>query len=213
MTDNYDAIDDILDSIEDGKSEVSPAGQRLVDQAKSEPELFAEPQTANQNVDANGNLWNASVHTNPPTKTAKGLWALKRGRKSGEPVQPVQNPVVVDDNYKLQCNQSARLVSSQFFVISEAIFGSEWKPTDQERSDIVNAWEAYFIESGIIRVPAWLALSIVMGSYSVPRMFMPETRERIAAIRSKFTKSKTVKTEPLTVPKQPGENFPKNDSL
>lgn len=136
-------------------------------------------------LDNEGILWSENLHESPPRKKGDGKWAKKRGSKGG--AQTV-NATPIDR--KLECRAAAQTVVLQIFTIAVAFGGPEWAPQvrpefgQDEREALITAWENYFYDRGIITMPAWLALVLVMGSYALPRLMLPKYLEKIAKLKT-----------------------------
>lgn len=82
---------------------------------------------------------------------------------------------------------TAAVVSQMIFVIGQSVGGEEWAPKTtngmDERAMMHGAWAEYFRAQGIVEIPPWAGLALVMGSYVGPRLFMPKTRTRVQAAK------------------------------
>lgn len=140
-------------------------------------------------IDDNGN----------PVKNKNGSWQKKRGRKAGENTQAapatvtIQNTTAEDEAR----HRTSVIAANCVFRIGVAIGGDEWEPIvnpaigRNEPMEMVNAFDAYFKETGTIDLPAWAILVLTIGMYAAPRMTMPKTQSRVGIMWT-IVKAKTV---------------------
>jgi len=72
-------------------------------------------------------------------------------------------------------------VAETIFTLGQAIGGDDWKPTENERSYMVDAWSSYFRAKGITDLPPGWAVLIATAAYAVPRFRKPKTQARVIA--------------------------------
>jgi hypothetical protein len=168
------------------------------------------PPIAGGLLDSENVLWNAQQHSAPPKKNSDGTWRRKRGT-SGTPVTPAasNDPALTGDLSRVECRKAAALTVMQLFTFSQMIFGNEWAPVIDlaqgidERAVLMEAWEGFYAEYGIIKMPAWMSLTVVMGSFAGRRMMMPQTQAKMAAmwewVQEKRGKKKT-EVKPIEMP-------------
>lgn len=213
MSDN--PLDSILDDIEDGRSEPTPIDPFAdMPKANANPTPQAESSQATDNVggfeaspnadaipmaknpagsgllDSAGVEWNPSVHTTNQTKTVTGKWRKRKGMGN---VNPAPVPL---DGQRIACRKAAEQTCGQMFVLASAFGGPHWMPTldvehgIDERQIMVDAWTEFFVDYGIVKMPSWLAVTVVMGAYSVPRFIHPDTQVRIEGMKEWWNKRK-----------------------
>lgn len=208
-----DGVEQLVTNIESGRSEPSaeelPTDGGWVDPAPAQPQStpswgtpvdvgggvhtppndVPQPGTpSNPDVDRHGEVWQEAIHTAGRTQTKDGHWRRKRGKQNA--------PAVIDDPTGVKreaCEHAAKQFVGQFVSITimfaggpDSPAGKEWTPIKDpfdEREMMVSAWTDYFFEHGIVKVPAWLAVSLAMGTYTLPRLIMPATQERIQKVK------------------------------
>lgn len=179
--DNFDQIEAELDG-----SENAPA------QSESSPQPTIEPLKENPPgglTDAKGTLWDEAIHENPPRRNADNEWAKKRGRRGGSKNSTAQTVPIGVDVRRVECRQAAQTVCLQIFTLAQAFLGQEWAPqvnaqySIDEREMMISAWEEYFLETGIIKMPPWLGLTVVMGSYAFPRLMQAKYLDKLNSLK------------------------------
>lgn len=188
-----DGISDLLGSIEAGRSEPSAIDETVNDGGWVEPNAVVSPPASVGDVapppsyvfpqssgetDSAGTVYDPNIHSPNRTKNTNGTWRRKPGAKNA--------PIIVapDDQRRQGCRKAAEEIVGQFLVLAIAIGGEEWKPIDElnEREGMIGAWEQYFYDHGIVKMPSWIAIVIVTGGYAAIRCTMPKTQERFKKI-------------------------------
>ncbi len=83
-------------------------------------------------------------------------------------------------------------------TLSVSLFGPDWLPKKppehhiDEREMLTKAFTDYYVATGIIDIPPWLALCVSVGVYAMPRFTMPETRSRLRTLGVKVGLVKAV---------------------
>lgn len=174
----------------------------------------AEQQSANANpTDKNGDIFNPAIHVTGPDgqgeKTVRGTWALKRGRKGGNPA-PVTNtgtvrnstlggPAAPPSPQALQMQQQQALqaqsraagvaAAEMLFMAGQAFGGEEWAPMENksigldERAMMHGAFGDYFVAKGKTDIPPGAALCFCIIAYAGPRFTMPKTQTRYQKVK------------------------------
>jgi len=70
-----------------------------------------------------------------------------------------------------------------FFGITTSVGGAHWSPSDDERKNIEQCTSKYLEAQDIKDVPPGWALVLVVGMYSLPRIFHPETKKQVKKIK------------------------------
>lgn len=119
--------------------------------------------------------WDPRFHVDPPLRTARGGWKLKPGVRSADLA------ALIDDDGTAPADSAtcASNLCDTFFAIAAALLGDAWTPADAEATEIKRSLTRYFDVNGSIDLPPGVALSLAVGTYALPRMLMPETRERV----------------------------------
>lgn len=195
--------------------------QALNDERSQETETSGSVSTDNPSSTTptdNGPVFDPSIHeTNPdgtPRLTKDGKPRRKRGTKpkngyQGHTQQQPQ-PGQVEGLKASDFKQSAGLVAGMMFMAGQAVFGPAWKPADEEKIAIEDAFARYFEAKGFDDIPPGLALIMAIGVYAGPRLAMDETtHERLRAMGIMRAKPKKVEnTAPQQQPQQPQQQPP-----
>lgn len=153
-------------------------------------ELIAEENNQGNTTDNNSvsssSLFDPAIHSvdsaGNPRLNKDGSYRKKRGPKSGATSQ-VQVTAVTEDQ-KLEAKTAAILTVQCLFIICTSLGGEEWQPikdsskgTD-ERKQLIEVWEQYYISSGVFNIPPWMTVVVATGMYAAPRFTMPKTQSR-----------------------------------
>lgn len=190
-----------------------PAVQEHAIQAAMEDEAAkteAVEKAVSGKVDSQGRPFDPALHevdaaTGEPRLSPSGNLRIKRGRAfSGKGAakstfaKPVNSAPAAstgptsDVELESKITSTAQVTAETVFTIGMLVGGDEWEPRKDEkigmdeRATMVGAWAAYYRAHGITEIPAWVTLSMVMGSYAVPRFFMPKTKTRIQKAKEWF---------------------------
>lgn len=158
-------------------------------------------------TDPQGRAFDPALHevdpvTGEPRLSTTGKLRCKRGRgakgaiASGFKTAPagakVDNSAQTAAEKAAKIDSTATVVTEMIFMGGKLIGGEEWEPrvdkasgTD-ERAVMKGAWAEYFRVRGIVDVPPEVMLVMAVGSYAVPRMFMPKTKTRVQAAKEWF---------------------------
>ncbi len=115
-----------------------------------------------------------------PRLTIGGKYRRKRGNGARKnvaeiPTAPV-NPMPNVNRYKA----SATMIAGLMFTTGQAAFGKAWKPSDDEKAGIEEAFATYFAAKGFDDIPPGLALILAIGMDAGTRLATdPETKERL----------------------------------
>lgn len=100
-------------------------------------------------------------------------------------VPPAESPDAKRDGYR----RSGAQIADTFLVLARTMGGEDWAPrivADAQGNVLVDeqkgmreAWADLSEEYEWGKMPAWAAVSIVMVSYTIPRLTMPSTLSRI----------------------------------
>ncbi len=126
----------------------------------------------------------------PRTSTFKAPDPAKPGAPTeGGPMSKGSTP---DLELEAKIASTAQVTSELIFTVGQAVGGEEWQPKldkkngIDERSAMVNAWAAYYRARGIADLPPEVMLAVALGSYAVPRFFMPATKTRVGKFKEWF---------------------------
>lgn len=84
--------------------------------------------------------------------------------------------------------QAAIVAAGLTFVAAQSLLGPEWAPINDptrgvnEPALVAGGFEEYFKSMGNVSLPPWAALALALGSYAAPRVALPQTKSRAAAI-------------------------------
>lgn len=152
--------------------------------------------------DEKSNLFDPQIHATTddgqPVRNKDGSFRKKRGRKSAPNIgKPVISSTGITRTESLAAGKA---VTETIFVICSSIFGPEWNPIiDVEKGinepqSMTDAWAAYFETTGVKTIPPWVGLSVVMASYSLPRLRGPQTKSRMQKFMDLFKGKKNART-------------------
>ena len=197
-------ISDMVDDMISQKPEASPQAETLIAQAeKATAETSSEPVTesSGQTVLFGGvevsppddTVFNPEIHATDtlgnPKKNKDGTFAKKRGRKKGVAYAPnsptIQTGDVTPD--AVQCYQAAVITVHCITLLGRSLGGDEWEAKTEETKAMIDAWNAYYLASGVREIPPWLGVAIATGGYAVPRFTMPKTRSKLALLWNKLS--------------------------
>lgn len=137
-----------------------------------------------------------AVHaTNPdgsPRMKKGGGYAMKRGRKSGDPAAATAprtstissaNP---SDEVRIGNDQAALMLAGMTVGVCTTLLGTEWMVTAAtEKKGLVDATRAYLDATGGMDMSPGTALVLSWGgAYAFPRLALPETQSRLARFGS-----------------------------
>lgn len=155
---------------------------------------------AQADKDVNGQAFNPAIHAanadGSPRKTARGAWALKRGRKGSASATPAaaasaHKGIVVPGGAAAMPikEQEARAAgagaANLFLAVMTGIGGQEWMPRIDDKSGmnekamLEGAAADYFAAKGWGDLPPGLALTAAVCMYALPRFAMPQTQTRM----------------------------------
>lgn len=173
-----------------------PAIQPHAIEAAREDEAAAASAGAGGPTDAQGRAFDPALHeTGPdgaPRLNAAGGLRMRRGRKPGasaapratastfaapQGVAPQASAAPIPDTAKIDA--TATVMAELVFAIGMAAGGSEWKPRDEERDSLKDAFRNYCATRGVSELPPELVVAVALGGYAIPRCFMPETKSKI----------------------------------
>jgi hypothetical protein len=149
-------------------------------------------------TDSAGEKWDPAKHSKKKTKNAAGRWHAKNGRRpnTAGASAPAQDPAqvsVVGDSPGQQFlpgfapavdrfDAAAELYTQTGYAILGALFKApdEWRPdSDGEHASLKSAVAAYLRHKQTEDLPPGMALALGLGSFVVPRLMRPKTRQSI----------------------------------
>ncbi len=180
---------------------------------------FAEGNSNGQYVNTAGNAsvsperFDPTIHevdaTGNPRLTVDGKFRRKRGRRSGSSVSsggsnPATGGISGATHNPANVRATAVFFCGIMFGGLEATLGKQWEPAREERESIETATAVYCEANNIGDLPPGIMLAVAVGAYAIPRMFHPETKERLTmlGISLGFVKPKPVPPpeKPLDIP-------------
>lgn len=127
------------------------------------------------------NPWSGAIakpKTPPNAKKGRPKKAAAKSPAAPDPVPPAEpDPVATDP---AQASATAMVVATMFFSAAQALGGEDFAPSEDERHQVFKAWEAYFLATGAVQLPAWAVPIIATSAYVMPRLSRPAVQERIA---------------------------------
>lgn len=155
--------------------------------------------------DAEGNAFDASIHTG--TKTASGAWRKRSGRKpagaaggsahSTQSSRPKLNipgqsgdSTGAPDAKVVNARAGGTTAANLLIMLSVGIGGAEWLPRQppvipyDEKAALESAFADYFEAKGWEDLPPGWALVAGLGMYAMPRLSMPVTQNRAKGFRN-----------------------------
>lgn len=202
-----------------GGSELDSVAGELIDSAPPVSEFAIEAEN-NKNSeeeseaekDVDGVSFDPAIHTG--SKLKNGRWRTRKAPKAIlDPRKKNPQPVTVDaltgeiDNSQAMSDEEIKLAAqsaaASIFLLGMICGGDEWQPVGDdgkplepinERKLMETAFIDYFRAKGITKLPPSTTLMIALGSYAIPRFFMPKTKERVSNAKTwialRFTKWK-----------------------
>jgi hypothetical protein len=182
-----EGLAEVLDSAVNEMPEPSPIAD----------ESIAALSDAEENTLKDQTTFDPSIHeadgSGNPIQNLDGSYRRKRGRKPGQSydVSRVENssPETVGS---ASPKTVAIATVETILTLGRTIGGEEWAPLKDktlgvdERAQMVQAFEAYYRESGTIEMPAWIGVAIAVGAYALPRTAQPVTQSRLKKIGGWF---------------------------
>ena len=98
-------------------------------------------------------------------------------KKTSEAPEP-EEPSLGGESVSSAC---AVTVVETIFTLGQAIGGEDWRPNENERVFMLDAWSSYFRAKGITDMPPGWAVLIATAAYSLPRLRKPKTQARVIA--------------------------------
>lgn len=170
--------------------------QHAIDAAAAQS-ITEEAPNAPGEIDDSGEAWNALIHATGKdgrgVRTVKGVWRRRKGTGSGprtasKVYKPADNTASeaaakAQEIAQASARATGAAIASSMFMIGRSFGGEAWKPTPDEVSINVDAWSAYCLAKGIQDFPPGIAVCIATLGYVGPRLFMPETKQRVGTIK------------------------------
>lgn len=93
-------------------------------------------------------------------------------------VEPAAAVASGPDEYVIAAQSACAIL----YALGMTIGGDEWKPSDDEHTNLATAFEGYFRAKGLSDIPPGWALTIAVGVYVGPRMRKPKTLSTLQKI-------------------------------
>lgn len=206
MADPDDAPASEIEDVLDGLEQMPAVQQHAIEAARETAEADETQQAAVAHsvagkTDNKGRPFDPKIHevdalTGEPRLSKLGKLCVRRGRayaNSGGAQSTFSGPrpksaaSAQSSGIELEAKilATAQVTAETVFAVGMMVGGEEWNPRKDketgldERAAMTGAWAAYYRAQGITEIPPWLVLSMTLGSYAVPRFFMPQTRSRL----------------------------------
>lgn len=173
-TDTVDTVSDadkLLEQVAADRPE--PIDQETIDVTARIDEMQKEV----QRQDSTGAEFNPDIHAT----TADGEPSITKG---GRFRRRKQSSIEPDDIARQKAAEYSALAFVQLGVV---LFGDEWQPIvsdkENEKEMITNAFDDYYKEQGVVKIPAWLGLTIALGGFSIRRFSQPVTKSRLQKLK------------------------------
>ena len=193
---NGSMIDSMLDSVLKRRSEPTETATRYIaslgDDLKPRQDIPPDPGSGNVPGvgsglrDSAGTLFDPSIHSTDdngkPIETKTGKWRKKRGPKTGQ--RQTVDPA--DANQQRNALSAGYMTAQMIFLTCQTVFGNEWVPVKSkehgidEEKNMVDAWTAYYLQTGTQEPPAWVVVCIACMGYAAPRLQAPKTKSKLA---------------------------------
>lgn len=123
------------------------------------------------------------INRNAGRKPKSAAASLDSGRSfvPDEPSAPTAPLAALPDIYDAAAEMYCRL----FYGLAEMTLGGsgEWQPKDDaEHQTLKKPLSDYLREVGTVELPKWMTLALAAGIYAGPRLALPNSRARLAAI-------------------------------
>lgn len=130
-----------------------------------------------------------------PRLRSDGTFAMKRGRKKGQTASarkaaplPGEKTTAPKVDEVSDAEITARMATNLLINGCVVVFGDEWQPANpSEPQMIAGAFTDYFEAKGVTKLPPEWGLVIALGAYALPRFTKPNTRDRLAYLKAKFS--------------------------
>lgn len=159
---------------------------------------------AQSNHDVNAQPFNAAIHAvnadGSPRKTAKGAWALKRGKKAGAAQSGTASPkltipggagITVEQANKEQlARRGGAGAANLLMAVCVGLGGTEWQPRADaktgldEKAMLEGVFGDYFVATNKTDLPPGWALVAGCAMYALPRFGMPQTQSRLKRVKN-----------------------------
>ncbi len=149
-----------------------------------------------------GRIFDPEIHDSGPdgqgifvkTGKRKGLWRRKPGgfhpksalnvddkdnANNVEPFSKVVEPSKVDRQtftLEQEATEGGVAIAESIFMVCQSFGGEDWKPTDNERSIMTNAWSKYCLVTGGFDPPPSLMIAFAGATYAGPRLHLESTQ-------------------------------------
>lgn len=154
--------------------------------------------------DSKGVLFDETIHARgpdgKPAKTTSGEWAKRRGRKAGKPgtlgnAGPAGGSVLAGAGGPLadptaQARTAGAQAAQLYVSLGMMLGGEEWLPVQipaqgiDEMAFLQKLFGDYFVATNRKDIPPGVALSFGLLAYTAPRLFKPNTRQRLSAAKA-----------------------------
>jgi len=185
-------INDMVEKEPTINEEIIDAISKKEESGPIEGESKAEPNPVPQsssNVVVQNSAFDPSIHevdgNGNPRLTKDGKFRRKRGRanvnkSTNESGIGVSSGGIDSKPVGMDFTATGKMFAGIMFGGFQAVFDSEeWEPNNSERSQIENATVKYCESQNIADIPPGIALVLCVGMYALPRLAMPNTREKL----------------------------------
>lgn len=158
-------------------------------------------------TDTKGRSFDKELHcvdeNGAPIITTKGKLKLKkRGRPSaggekgdtndatenGNKISSVAGIPTPPNQAEIEAMTTGYYAADLLITVGQSIGGDEWRPKIEpidERRNLQEAFGKYFVAKEIADIPPGIALTMAVGAYVGPRLFMPETKKKTKSFAEK----------------------------
>lgn len=177
------SFDNLTSSLVD---ELPPVQQHAIDSA-AEDAAIESPVESTASPDAFNPLIHATGSDGNGVKTRTGAWRKKRKSKSQE--STIGAPVETGPSKSEVSARAGGIAAANLLIVMGiGIGGDEWHPrVDQstgmdEKRMLETAFGDYFVATGKADLPPGWALAAAIGMYTLPRFYMPKTKQRVSNV-------------------------------
>lgn len=180
-------LDHVLDAAVDQMPEVTGHGREVIEENRALGDDPSDLDDSELNaLGDGGDVFSPDVHEvddgGNPIKNSDGSFRRKRGRKKG--VNYGGTEIVVSDEAKAKAAAVASV--DTMIALCRGVFGEEWSPVYDkklgidERANLISAFEAYYVQAGVISIPPSLGIVIALGAFALPRTQLENTKGKLA---------------------------------
>jgi len=178
-------IPDLLSELVEDHATSEPKATKQAGSTPANPveSPAVNPQTSGER-DVDGTIFDERIHyrdeSGRPKKTATGKF---RKRRSDSPYAGASTTSNTGSGSSApsadECVATGAVCAQVLFTVTQAAFGPEWKPDDNEAQALPKAFADYFRATGALVLPPWVPLLAACGMYAIPRLNTPNTQNKL----------------------------------